>query len=66
MMARTVALARQRLSFLSHILTVVVTFSYLTLGVFATSQAESLWAPYACIVLVLAAFNLHGERRAER
>jgi hypothetical protein len=65
-MAHASSLVRKRLSFLTHLLTVVVTFSYLTLGVFATQQAEHLWAPYAGVVLVLAAFNLHGEHRAER
>ncbi len=66
MMARMASLLRRRLSFLSHLLTVVVAFSYLTLGLFATAQAERLWAPYACTVLVLATVNLHGERNAER
>lgn len=55
-----------RLSLLTHMLTVIIATSYVTLGIFATHVACGLWAPYAGVVLVLALLNLRLERNAYR
>lgn len=45
-----------------HLAIVVVASSYLTLGVFAPTQARNLWAPYALLMFTLAVVNLLNER----
>lgn len=54
-----------RLFRFTHELTALVAVSYVTLGLFATSVAEHLWAPYSGTMLLLAAVNLR-EYRARR
>src|SRR5262245_34736691 len=42
----------------SHVMTVMVAASYLTLGIFSPDDAAELWAPYAVVMFVLAILNL--------
>lgn len=48
----------------THLLTVLVAVSYVTLGLVAPSTARGLWAVYGGVILVLAALNLTEERHA--
>lgn len=47
-----------------HLTTIAVASSYLTLGIFATSDARALWAPYGLTVLVLASLALYLDHRS--
>lgn len=42
----------------THVITIAVAVSYLTLGLANTSQAKNLWWAYGTSIFVLAVFNL--------
>lgn len=52
-----------RLMLLSHVLTVVVSASYVTLAVAASETAEHLAVPYGLLAFVLAFVNVTGYWR---
>lgn len=51
-----------------NLLLVILTASYITLGIFSSDTAGNLWAPYAGAVLVIGVAELvtDGRRRRHR
>jgi hypothetical protein len=50
----------------THMLTVIIASSYVTLGIAVPGDARRLAVPYGIVVLVLTVVNLIGYRRARR